>query len=328
MGADLVVSRRALALCYRAVVPHLDIATVPLLLLVLASVASSGCGDGASTGTGGSGGTGTSTGTGASTGAGTCALTENTTPTSAVSASGCAVESRDTSACAASRMAAGLSGYWLRFSCRVTLTKTQMGGVDYVEAHADGEPDHTSNYFAAGDPCHVDYAGGTQNPNTIAKTSYDVLFPLSPSGAGATMPGGVVGLALNGVGIFSNAAAPGDDIYKEVATFDACAGHPQMNGVYHYHTEPYSISNDDAAFIGVLRDGYPVYGRRDTDGSTPTLDASGGHVGVTADSPTTPVYHYHLNLQTSTNPQSAGQQAWFLTSGTFKAAPAACPACN
>ena len=109
-----------------------------------------------------------------------------------------------------------------------------------------------------------------------------------------------------------NFAAPGDDIFQEAATFDACGGHPQMTGEYHYHTEPYAISDDDDAFIGVMRDGYPIYGRHDPDGSTPTLDAAGGHTSVTVDSPTTPVYHYHLNLQTSTSPTTLGDSDWFL----------------
>ncbi len=227
----------------------------------------------------------------------------------------------------ASRQAAGLSGYWLKFSCRVTLTATQ-GANASVTATADGEPDYESNYFAATDPCHVAYSGGVQNPNSIAKEAYSVSFPLTPNTTSQTMTGAVVGLALNGVPIFGNFAAPGDDIYKEAVTFDACGGHPQMTGAYHYHTEPYSISYEDDRFIGVMRDGYPIYGRLDTDGTMPTLDANGGHTGVTVDSPSTPVYHYHANQQTSTNPESAGQMAWFLTTGTYHGTPAACSTCN
>src|SRR5205823_11194833 len=101
------------------------------------------------------------------------------------------------------------------------------------------------------------------------------------------------------VALFSNVAAPGDDIYLEAATFDPCRAHPTQTGVYHYHSEPYAISSNDSNLIGVMRDGYFVYGRKDADGSTPALDAAGGHTGTTPDS-ATPVYHYHVNLQTST----------------------------
>ena len=73
-----------------------------------------------------------------------------------------------------------------------------------------------------------------------------------------------------------------------------------------------------------MRDGYPIYGRKDPDGSLPTLDPYGGHTGVTLESPSTPVYHYHVNEQTSTNPGTLGQKQWFLTTGTFRGTPGTC----
>jgi len=123
-------------------------------------------------------------------------------------------------------------------------------------------------------------------------------------------------------------AAPGDDIFLEVETFDRCGAHPTQNGTYHYHGEPIALSSDDARFIGVMRDGYPIYGRRDADGSLPTLDEQGGHSAVTADSPDVAVYHYHLNEQVSSAQLTAGQRQWFLTTGTYHGAPAACADCR
>lgn len=260
---------------------------------------------------------------------GSCPLAASTAATATVSASGCALLERDTSACRASREAAGLSGVWLAFSCRVTLSKVNVAGVDYVKADADGQPDYPSNYFPSTNPCHESYTAAVQNPNTIAAQSLSVYFPLAPGGTGGRMTGAVVGLALNGVPIFGNFAAPGDDIFLEARTFDRCAAHPQMTGVYHYHSEPLSISNDDARFIGVMRDGYPIYGRRDADGSLPALDAFGGHSATTPDSPSTPVYHYHVNQQTSVASGTAGEVQWFLTKGQYKGAPASmCTGCN
>lgn len=132
---------------------------------------------------------------------------------------------------------------------------------------------------------------------------------------------GVVGVAINGVSLFDNTAAPGDDIYQEALSFDPCQGHP-AGSKYHYHSEPYSISYNDSNLIGVMRDGYFLYGRKDMDGSTPSLDSSGGHTGTTPDSPSTPVYHYHTNQQTN-----GTESAWFLTKGVYKAAPGACTGC-
>jgi hypothetical protein len=259
---------------------------------------------------------------------GTCTLTANTTETSTVSPSGCPVLTRDTSACEAERKAQGLSGHWLHFSCRVSLSSTTTNGVKVVRAQADGQPDYKSFYFSTTNACYEAYSGSTRNPNSIAVKSYTLDFPVAQDTMSQAMRGAILGLALNGVPIFGNFAAPGDDIYTEARTFDRCGAHPQNTGTYHYHSEPYALSYDDARFIGVMRDGYPIYGRKDADGSAPTLDAMGGHTGVTSDSPTTPVYHYHVHEQTSTNSGTLGQKQWFLTTGTYRGTPGGCVGCN
>jgi hypothetical protein len=269
------------------------------------------------------GGTSMSGSSGDGGGAGGCALTADTTPTSTTSANGCALLDHDTSSCQAAREAQGLSGVWLAFSCRVTLTKTATA----VEARADGQPDYKSFYFAKTNACYESEMG-SPNPNTIAVQNLVYDFPLTPDTTSSKMNGGAVALALDGVPIFGNFAAPGDDIYQEAQSFDKCDGHPQQSGQYHFHTEPSSLSQDDARFIGVMRDGYPIYGRKDADGSYPSdLDANGGHTHVTAESPSTAVYHYHVNQQTSTGARTAGQKAWFLTTGTYRGTAGACTGC-
>jgi len=250
-------------------------------------------------------------------------VTASTTATAKVSTSGCAVLDRDASSCREARVALGLSGAWLAFSCRVTLGVS--GG--NVTATIDGQPDYASNYYAAADACHEDYTGAKQNPNRITAQASTLSIPRAPGGTGGPMKGAVVGVALNGVPIFGNFAAPGDDIYTEAQTFDRCAGHPQNTGVYHYHSEPISLTNDDARLVGVLLDGYAVYGRRDPDGSLPTLDTDGGHTSTTAESPTTPVYHYHVNEQASTSQGTFGEKQWFLTKGRWHGAAGTCSSC-
>src|SRR5262245_32809368 len=131
---------------------------------------------------------------GATADAGTgCPLTENTTATTTVNPAGCAALSRDTSTCQASRQAAGLSGYWLKFSCRVTLSKTTVAGAEVVQAQADGQPDYKSNYFATTHPCYEAYTGAIQNPNRIAAKSYAIDFPTAPNMTPQAMTGAVVG---------------------------------------------------------------------------------------------------------------------------------------
>ena len=260
----------------------------------------------------------------------TCSLTDNTTEVSA-STNGCYRLTRDTSSCQASRTAQGLSGYWLKFSCRVTLTKSGSN----VIITTDSQPDYKSAYFATSNACYSAGfpSGHSANPNTLGAQSVSMTVPLSGTDTGGTtgtaMPMGVIGVALNGVVIYSNAAAPGDDIYAEVYTFDKCEGHP-AGTQYHYHTEPTTASNSDSNFIGVMRDGFPIYGRYDTGNTTPTLNKAtgGGHFGTTVDSPSTSVYHYHLNLQTSSSGTYSGNSAYFITSGYYMGTAGACTGCN
>jgi hypothetical protein len=269
---------------------------------------------------GGGGGADSSSSTTTTTGA-TCALIANTTATSTVT-SGCALLARDTSSCQASRTAQGLTGAWLKFSCRVTLTVSGQN----VLVSADSQPDYKTSYFPTGNACALALAGN-ENPNRIAAQAIAMNVPLTPNATGQAMPLGTVGMAVNGVALFSNVAAPGDDIYLEAATFDPCQAHPTQSSVYHYHSEPYAISSNDANLIGVMRDGYFVYGQKDLDGTTPILDAAGGHTSPTLDSGGIAVYHYHANPQTSTAATSLGTTAVFVTKGTYKGTPGTCTGC-
>lgn len=192
----------------------------------------------------------------------------------------------------------------------------------------DNRPDYKSNYFTSSDACYASFSSNVRyaNPNKLATKSLSITVPYSPSAAGANSatPDGVVGVALNGVAIYDNTAAPGDDIYNEQFTFDKCDGHPDVSSTYHYHDEPSSITSNDDNFIGVLRDGFPIYGRVDyATGLTATgLDAAGGKTGTTEDSPSSSVYHYHANSQTN-----GTYTIYFLTKGLYHGTPGACTGC-
>ena len=118
-----------------------------------------------------------------------CPLVDDTTADRAPSsANGCrALLDRDVSSCLAARAAAGVSGAWLKFSCRVTLTTTTVSDIAFVSAAADGQPDYKmSNYFATTSPCYTTYSGDITNPNTLTAHSYVIDFPVTPTGAAAT----------------------------------------------------------------------------------------------------------------------------------------------
>lgn len=252
-----------------------------------------------------------------------CTLTDNTTNSTTVNSYGCYKLTRDVSSCESSRTDQGLSGFWLNFSCRVTLTKSGSN----VTVATDSRPDSKSQYFSSTDACYEAFSasGRITNPNTISTQSISATIPFAGVAAGSNTATdeGVIGVAVNGVSIYDNSAAPGDDIYDEEATFDKCQGHPDVSSRYHYHTEPDSITSNGSDFIGVMRDGFPIYGRLDSDGSTPTLDAAGGHTGTTPDSSGASVYHYHLNLQTN-----GTDSAYFISAGYYHGTKGSCTGCQ
>ena len=117
---------------------------------------------------------------------------------------------------------------------------------------------------------------------------------------------GLIGLALNGVPIYND--SEGRDVLGVVAmsTFDSAGAHPGPNSDYHYHTAAHLgiYAEDDGStyptlndsnLIGFLRDGFPIYGRQDADGTFPDdLDENGGHVTATAEF-SDEIYHYHTS---------------------------------
>ncbi len=250
-----------------------------------------------------------------------CTLTDNTSDSTTIT-SGCTLLNRNASGCVSSRTSQGLSGAWLQFSCRVTEAVTVISGVTYVQLTTNDLPDYESNYFPTSSPCYVAYTTSYPDPNTIASHGVTLNIPLNPNKTSQSMALGPVGLAIDGVAIYDNQAAPGNNIFDELGSFDECQGHPDNSSMYHYHTEPYSISHDDDNLIGVMRDGYFVYGRLDQNGTLPSnLDSNGGHTGVTPFSNGVSVYHYHLNLQSGVNTAGASVSGWFLTTGNYYGTP-------
>ncbi len=261
----------------------------------------------------------------------TRALNANTTALGTVTTSyggTCTKLSRDTSSCQSDRTALGLTGDWLSFSCNVVLglataskaATTSLSSASYVTLTFVGLPDRTSNYFArtgsysftaynytvtgSYSSMYSAYTTTYPNPNTIAQQSFVMYIPINlSSSTHATQSMGAVGVSVDGVPIFNNLAANTDNIFAEAGSFDQCQGHPssENGGTYHYHGEPYSISYQDSKLVGVMRDGYFVYGRYDFGGTTDidvsdtTSDAYyyGGHVGASPVDGTGNRFHYH-----------------------------------
>ena len=196
---------------------------------------------------------------------------------------------------------------------------------DEVVIETNGWPDHTSPYWSnvtertAIDPMGnvlVTPAAAENHPLFVEPTvtsyedmapgniddfngSYTLRIPVSPQLADSpTATGlGAIGIAVSGAMIYNDEEGPNVPLDDAVVSLDYTAAHtgPQS---YHYHLEPHAWSQDDGELIGIIADGFFLYGRRDHDGSYPTdLDASGGHFGPTPHNPDGE-YHYHIQNET------------------------------
>jgi len=167
-------------------------------------------------------------------------------------------------------------------------------------------PNHTSPYWPINNPLYEDYKGTNanwnQNPNEIVTQNIVLTITLKPSESTTkeATPMGPIGVSRNGVVFFNQYAAGGSPLAGEINSFDQYLGHPTGRGQYHYHIEPTYLTQEfgDDAFLGLLSDGFPVYGPVEN-GETITnddLDAYHGHTSVTSDFPNG-IYHYHITSQ-------------------------------
>ncbi|MCC7186406.1 MAG: YHYH protein [Acidobacteria bacterium] len=197
----------------------------------------------------------------------------------------------------------GAPAWYAKFGSAVTVS---VEGSTVV-LRSTGVPDHASPYWGTGHTLYeAPHAGMQVNPNRITTQSIVLRVPMSPSRATASdTPMGVMGIAVNGVALFNQYAAGRSPLTNEILSFDRFNGHPQQQGTYHYHLEPLWLTARDgmSALIGVLLDGYPVYGPRESDGALPSgLDTCNGHTHATADF-ASGTYHYHV---TTTVPYISG----------------------
>ncbi|MBU3026042.1 YHYH protein [Zobellia galactanivorans] len=165
-------------------------------------------------------------------------------------------------------------------------------------------PDHESPYWDPSHELYAPYDGNNpdfnQNPNKIEEKNIVITVPLHPTAASINEATrlGPIGISRNGVVFFNQYAGPNNQpLTFEVNSFDQGAGHPTGTNMYHYHIEPLSLTEafGTDAFLGLLADGFPVYGPMEN-GKVITnddLDEFHGHIGSTAQFPDG-IYHYHI----------------------------------
>ncbi|MFM1801412.1 MAG: hypothetical protein RJA81_764 [Planctomycetota bacterium] len=166
---------------------------------------------------------------------------------------------------------------------------------EFIHVQSQGYPNHATAIFP-----------NSRNPNSIEVQDFHFRFPIRPqiSETITRLPMGPVGMALNGVVFFNPFEQEGMNAvegYSEV-WLDACCGHPQQTGVYHYHKYPSCLKSpfvDNAKqhspLLGFAFDGFPIFGpyesanqmARDLDADK-ALDVCNGHQDDQRG------YHYHV----------------------------------
>jgi YHYH protein len=167
----------------------------------------------------------------------------------------------------------------------------------------NGLPPHTTGVYpvAASDPAYQ----YDRNPNSIKSYVLAASLPRYPKvKSKPTCVGGTVGVMKTGIPIYSAFDALGRDAGAHEIQ-DACEGHPQITGQYHYHSLSPCISDkgsksSHSSLVGWALDGFAIYGTRGQNGeemTTAKLDVCHGHTHViTWNGKRVRMYHYHATL--------------------------------
>ncbi|NJB82572.1 YHYH protein [Wenyingzhuangia aestuarii] len=182
-------------------------------------------------------------------------------------------------------------------------------GDNLVSIETDGLPNHTSPYWSPTHELYVEATVATEaqmSPGYIDdfEDTYELQVSTNPVKATSTTATslGAIGIATSGGVIYNQNEAGNVQITENVASgLDYNGAHTGPTS-YHYHFEPTSISSDDDHLVGIIADGFFLYGRKcSSTGTYPTdLDDSNGHTTVTEYS-TEAEYHYHIGNSTIYN---------------------------
>lgn len=175
-----------------------------------------------------------------------------------------------------------------------------LSGSDVV-IETNGLPNHTSPYWSTDnelfvEPTVTSYAEMAPGNIDDFVGTYTLTVSSSPEKASSSSSTGLgaIGIAVSGSVIYNDEEGPGIALDNAVGSLDYNGAHtgPQS---FHYHLEPVSFSDDDSNLIGVISDGFFLYGRKcNSTGTYPTdLDESGGHTAATQHSDSDE-YHYHI----------------------------------
>jgi len=178
------------------------------------------------------------------------------------------------------------------FSAKVVGSKRIISG--------NGLPAHTTGVFpiASSDPAYQ----YDRNPNSIQSYALKATLNANPKAAAKpTCVGGTIGVMRDGIPLFSSFDAGGRDAAAHEIQ-DACGGHPQMTGQYHYHSLPACLvtASKKPQLLGWGLDGFGIYAEYGSNGEllgTADLDACHGRTStVPWNGKSVKIYHYVATL--------------------------------
>jgi len=146
-----------------------------------------------------------------------------------------------------------------------------------------------------------------RNPHTITEQTISLEVPANPTIADVSscLNMGAIGIMRTGVVLFNSLDAVGRDAVA-YETQDACEGHPESTGEYHYHNLSECVDELDneeghSLLMGYAFDGFGLYGHRGEDGEELTnedLDECHGHTHLIEwDGVMVEMYHYHATYE-------------------------------
>ena len=165
-------------------------------------------------------------------------------------------------------------------------------------------PDHTTGTYPIPDDSEA-YSYDA-NPNSISSQDVEMELPAVPEELSEpSCMGGEVGVLLTGAAVFNGLDATNRDaVAHEVQ--DRCQGHPQISGVYHYHSQSECVDDNEpgqghSPLIEYALDGFGIYGHHGEDGevlANKDLDECHGHRHeIDWDGETIELYHYHATYE-------------------------------
>lgn len=176
---------------------------------------------------------------------------------------------------------------------------------DEITIVSNALPNHTSPYWETTEALYIDPIVANEqsiSPGYITESSYTLTVPTAPEKATTTTETGLgaIGISVTGVPIYNQSEGPTDVTEGTASGFDWAGGHSGPTG-YHYHVEARDVQEtspltiDDDQLLGIMSDGFLIYGRKcESTGTYPTDgDASNGHFSTTQHSDEA-FYHYHI----------------------------------